>query len=265
MPFLTSLIHTGTRVGGLRERRTQAFESGGTLAFPEDYITTDAFAVHAKSKATEEKHKWARTPPAKRVNFEVVSPGIDVWAPNWERVLGLPPTRSHDAGTIGAGGERELIPTQPMELDTQADGESSVVPSPWLLRGSDLTTILGLLVAASESERLPQILLDKILAARTRRGMSATQTIQLDARRLWESCLVGVDLHMLGRGSPGDSALIYGMSAEEESRWLAILESKEGRKEAQSEDAVSQISLSAITILSVVSFPIIRLRPTRRR
>ncbi|KAH9998011.1 ribonucleases P/MRP protein subunit POP1-domain-containing protein [Russula vinacea] len=69
MPFLTSLIYTGTRVGGQRERAHQAFEAGAAY-FPRDFPTT-----------MEEK------PPAKRVNWDKLST-LNPWTSPWSVALG---------------------------------------------------------------------------------------------------------------------------------------------------------------------------------
>ena len=41
MPLLSSLTHTGTRVGGQRERETQRREAG-CVYFPRDYVGTQS-------------------------------------------------------------------------------------------------------------------------------------------------------------------------------------------------------------------------------
>lgn len=75
MPFFTSLVFTGSRVAGLRERRVQQFECGSGMAFPEDYPTTKAFLDHSSEIAAKERARWERTPPAKRANFDAVEQG----------------------------------------------------------------------------------------------------------------------------------------------------------------------------------------------
>lgn len=68
MAFWTSLVYSGTRIGGLREKRQQDWESG-QLHFPEDWPTTPAETAQSIVDA-EMKHKeWLSRPPAKRVSF----------------------------------------------------------------------------------------------------------------------------------------------------------------------------------------------------
>ena len=69
MPFFSSLTHTGSRIGGLRERNTQYFEAA-SQAFPVDYPCTQAYETCADERAQKEKEKWERTPPAKRPSWE---------------------------------------------------------------------------------------------------------------------------------------------------------------------------------------------------
>ncbi|KAG6847946.1 hypothetical protein C0991_001129, partial [Blastosporella zonata] len=69
MAFFSSLTFTGTRVGGQRERQTQAFEAGAPY-FPRDLPTSTGHDEYASARAMEEKARWDRKPPAKRPNYE---------------------------------------------------------------------------------------------------------------------------------------------------------------------------------------------------
>ena len=88
MAFFNSLIFTGTRVGGQRERQTHAFEAG-TSYFPRDLPTSTGYDAYATARAKEEKARWDRKPPAKRPNYEKLGT-ISPWRADWHGILGLP-------------------------------------------------------------------------------------------------------------------------------------------------------------------------------
>lgn len=86
MPFLPSLIHTGTRVGGQRERASQAFEAGAAYC-PRDFPCTEFYNKCWDERAVKEKAKWDRTPPAKRANYKKLGTRSP-WRADWKLCLG---------------------------------------------------------------------------------------------------------------------------------------------------------------------------------
>ncbi|PFH53963.1 hypothetical protein AMATHDRAFT_136328 [Amanita thiersii Skay4041] len=87
MAFFSSLVFTGTRVGGQRERQTQAFEAGLTY-FPRDFPFTRGYTTYSDERENDERGYWNRKPPAKRVNYTKL--GIrSPWRADWEVILGL--------------------------------------------------------------------------------------------------------------------------------------------------------------------------------
>ncbi|KAG2135049.1 ribonucleases P/MRP protein subunit POP1-domain-containing protein [Suillus cothurnatus] len=184
MPFLPSLIHTGTRVGGQRERGTQAFEAG-TAYFPRDFPCTDFYEKYWAS---------APTPPAKRANYKKLGTRSP-WRADWEVVLGLPVAPGVDENLVSA----QRGPQDAMEVD------KAPAVRPWVLRGVEVPTIL---------EKVTQVLdhgaglLAEINRLRTKRGMDV-----LDAsyrpEDLLKGALVMVRLKMVSRGAPNDLAIIY--------------------------------------------------------
>ena len=104
LPLLHALHRAGARVEGLAERHARTVEGGG-LCFPMDYPDSAAGWMWERWQGEEQRAKWTRTPPAKRVNWNrggVSSP----WWPDWEGVLGLSRTVSArlglDAGAMGS-------------------------------------------------------------------------------------------------------------------------------------------------------------------
>ena len=122
MAFLLSLIFTGTRVGGQRERQTQAFESVSPY-FPRDYPTTAAYDEYAAEKAERDELQWEKKPKAKRPNWEklqVRSP----WEPDWDVVLGL---KEPGAGVESEkGAEGDLVPAMREQEGLDADQRNNV-------------------------------------------------------------------------------------------------------------------------------------------
>ncbi|KAI0714000.1 POP1-domain-containing protein [Cerioporus squamosus] len=219
MPFLSSLIYTGTRVGGQRERQTQAFEAGCAY-FPRDIPATQAYDDYAEDRADDERDSWGRKPPAKRPNYDKLGTRSP-WRPDWGVVLGIEE------------------PPKPQELenfvDTQRDADAMVVDATapsmttginagrdqkveqWLLRGPDVPAI----VAEISSMLSPATgLLLQVNKARTKRKLDP---LKADSRAedLLKGALVNVGITLLGRGCPDDMAVIYRVEDEEAKAWMA--------------------------------------------
>ncbi|KAL6301998.1 POP1-domain-containing protein [Sparassis latifolia] len=202
MPFLSSLVYTGTRVGGQRECQTQAFE-GGCAYFPRDYPSTDAYSEYAEAREETERERWERKPPAKRPNFEKMGTW-NPWQADWGVVLGLEePWARDDGGFLPA--QREPAPTAP----TQGDMGQKL--QPWLMRCAELPSILD---KVSTMFNPGAYLLDYVNQVRTKRHQDPLNA-SIKADELWKSSLVMVRVVLRGRGSPEDLAIIYSMNDEE--------------------------------------------------
>lgn len=220
MPFFSSLVFTGSRVGGLREARVRAFECGSAKAFPEDYVTTSTHREYIKQKAETEKARWTRTPPAKKVSYEALEASgfrvPDVWSPDWSALgEGSPHSTSVPSSSI----ETRMIPTQPpvdsMDVDASVTKpKSTTAPhgEPWLLRGSDTASIILSLKDLDAADR-PAALLDLIANLRRKRGNN--DALNLSAAVVLESAMVAVNVNIISRGSPKDLAVIYAPTAED--------------------------------------------------
>jgi ribonuclease P/MRP protein subunit POP1 len=217
MPFFSSLIFTGTRVGGQRERETQSFESGVSY-FPRDYPSTSAYRVYIEARAAEEKARWERKPPAKRVNFDKLGTRSP-WTPDWEVVLGL----EDDAKTPESS---EFVTTQ-REVMVDKTRISS-----WLLRGPEMMTILS---NASDMFNPAAGLWSDINKLRVKRGQDPLDA-SIKAEMLWKSALVEVKLVMCGRGAPDHMAHIYSVDDNEARKWRKMLQRKKNSGDALSDD-----------------------------
>lgn len=252
MAFLPSLIHTSTRVGGQRERQTQAFESSMPF-FPRDYPSTNAYDDLASDVGASEKERWNKKPKAKRPAWEklgVRSP----WKPDWDVVLGLkepqPFTQNVDtdedlvpADRSGHPAAVHLLPP-PRKIGAPhwlqrgvGDADNEDTCRPWLLRGTGVTALLASL-AASASTHLSRLdtLMQFIDAPRTKRNIPllAAQASDPDdpprmsPEQMYQCALVRIGLHLWGRGRPSDMAIIYEMTDEELTTFMQKTASQKG-------------------------------------
>jgi ribonuclease P/MRP protein subunit POP1 len=227
MPFLSALLHTGARMGGLAEQAQHALAAGAP-AFPADGVGTDAHADEVEEEGAQARERWERTPPAKRVNYE--KRGVEEpWIPDWRALCGLPPLDEQQD-------EEDLLPAQrepPTNLDAmEIDAVSATLPvppadapdapedpffEPWLLRGSDMSALLASL--AKTMTPAPS-LLAALNASRAKRGISP---IGPDAvHGVWRAGLVRVRLEMFGRGKPGPGAQVFIIDDKEGMRWRRL-------------------------------------------
>jgi ribonuclease P/MRP protein subunit POP1 len=222
MPFMSSLIFTGTRVGGQREVATQHFEAVAAH-FPRDYPSTSTYEAYASQREGEEKAKWERTPPAKRVNFEKLGTRSP-WKPDWDVVLGL---RDPSEATIADENESDpdLVdtqrhPSEPESLPQSIDNRKPFSAHPWILRGADVGDIIKKI---STMLNAAAGLYAEIVSLREKRNMNPV-SIPISADELLRSALVHVRLEMPGRGAPEDFANIYEMNDIEATKWKRLKE-----------------------------------------
>ena len=218
MAFLSSLLYTGTRFAGQRERKKQFFEAG-TGGFPNDYPGVAAYDIVANDRAEQDKACWERTPPAKKPNYEKLGTRSP-WLPDWGVVLGLEkPTATQTSNSRGQG-EEELVTTQrenPPDPDAiRIDGGNSSI-RPWLLRGPRVPTIV------SNAFITPAQLLGEINKLRTKNHMAPLDA-SLSADDLMQSALLMVRTKMVRRGAPTDMANIYKMDDPEARKWIKTFE-----------------------------------------
>ncbi len=245
MAFWSSLTYTGTRVGGQRERQTQAFEAG-ILYFPRDFVFSKAYEGWAEEKEREEREKWAKKPPAKRVNFTklgVRSP----WKADWDVVLGLREPSNFTAPGKGAKGEEEdsiqkysstqrdnvLTPDignsqeggQDADVDIHETSEDMDIDEselkPWLIRGSEISRIVGVL----QRDPAANLLIEANNLRQKRLLGALNPTIGADD--LLKYALVNVKVTMFKEGVPEDMAMIYRVSDEEAMTWEQLMTGNE--------------------------------------
>ncbi|KAF7346225.1 Ribonucleases P/MRP protein subunit POP1 [Mycena sanguinolenta] len=197
MPFFSSLTFTGTRVAGQRERQTQAFEAG-TGYFPRDYPFCASYEAYAAERAEEEQARWARTPPAKRANYEKLGTRSP-WRADWSVVLGIETPAP------------ALVSTQREAGDT-AQAEKV---QPWLLRGSTVRALVERLMGVDATRR-PAIVAEELNTLRAKRNLDPSK---VDPDALLRGALVRVRITPCTRGNPQDLALIYVVDDAEAQAW----------------------------------------------
>jgi len=244
MAFWNSLIYTGTRVGGQRERQTQAYEAG-TAYFPRDYPSSSVYKEWAARKASEEEAVWLRKPPAKRVNYEKL--GVrNPWQADWEVILGLkeaepfiqpqPGTKSNNQkkGKKKEKGQ-EFTTTQRgdsvnnaraqddevlIDMSNDSKGMEVCEPEvkPWLFRGFDVTRIFELFDQGnSGSELLAEM--NRLRQKRSFEPLSSSTS----GDDLLNHALVNVKVIMFREGVPEDMAMIYRVPDEETTIWEQLI------------------------------------------
>lgn len=234
MAFLNSLTYTGTRVGGLRERRTQVFESG-SLDFPFDYPSTPAYEREALLSAQAERETWERKPPAKRVEWESVGTRSP-WKADWEAVLGFASVSDGD----------------PDLLETQRGAEDMTMPlkeKMWFMRGTDVGELI---YAIADSSDPGSALLHRLNEFRNKRCLPVLQNNSSDT--LFKSALVPIKLNICGRGAPNDLAAIYDVDPVEADYIRSILAKKrEGDIFGDVDEKLSELTAGNDVIIGYVT------------
>lgn len=203
MAFFNSLVFTGTRVGGQRERQTQSFEAG-TAYYPRDYPFTQACALYAGDREKQERERWNRKPPAKRVNYTKL--GIrSPWRADWEVILGLE-----------QGSSEDFVPTQREDL---MDVDSSPV-QPWLLHGPATKKLIS---AISDMFDPASGLSAEINTLRMAFGLDPLSS-SIKNPDLLKGALVSVAINMWRRGTPEDMDTIHIMNDDEVRKWTRCMQ-----------------------------------------
>ncbi|WVW84177.1 hypothetical protein I302_106207 [Kwoniella bestiolae CBS 10118] len=187
--FLSSLVYSGVLFGGIIERAVQHREAG-VPCFPEDYgQICKAGKQWEVKKGDKEKETFDRKPPGRRPEFGLMGTQ-DPWWPDWSKVM------NKDTGE-----------------ESSVNGSPPAI-KPWLLPfpfTSHLTSLLD-----------PSSLLRMLNAFRSQRSMAPLSSEK--GHQLFDTALVHVEVNVLGRGSPGDMAMICGLPKGERKEWIEAYE-----------------------------------------
>ncbi|GAA6042385.1 hypothetical protein JCM8097_004489 [Rhodosporidiobolus ruineniae] len=252
MPFLSSLVFSTPRVGGLRERAHQFFEAS-QARYPEDYVGTPGFEEHEVRRESDERGYWERRPPAKRPSYARLGTRWPWRAEMGEVVqLGWP---AGGAAEKGKGKEKMVEEDEDMkdgaaEAGPEDEQAKNDADAPFLVPSSVVQAVLA--GAASPSSASPAALpVDSTSprarsAALTARLLSDWRTVAssssssapptLPAGALLPHALIRVRLDPLARGVPEDLALVYELdeeTAQEVWEKVGRMSGKEKRREGR--------------------------------
>ncbi|KAF8967138.1 ribonucleases P/MRP protein subunit POP1-domain-containing protein [Flammula alnicola] len=233
MSFFSSLIFTGTRVGGQTERQTQAFEAG-TAYFPRDYPSTQPYDAYALDREAKEKTIWDRKPPAKRVNYDKLATKHP-WRADWAGILGI----AEEPGGNPAGA-CDLVTTQREPASTVAVSETTPAIRPWLLRGSEVSKILSSMASVFNHVAA---LLSEINRLRLKPGYGPLSH-SIKPADLLKGALINVKITMCLRGSPHDLAMIYSLSDDICRQWEKLLQHQKSSAIPLDDEALEEAQLA---------------------
>jgi ribonuclease P/MRP protein subunit POP1 len=232
MAFFNSLVFTGTRVGGQRERQTQAFEAG-TAYYPRDYPFTQAYTLYAQDREKQERERWNRKPPAKRVNYQKL--GIrSPWRADWEVILGLADGEK--------GSDEDFVSAQ--REDCMNVDDSPV--RPWLLQGPATKQLIS---AISDMFDPASGLSAEINKQRMTFDLDPLST-SIKNSDLLKGALVSVAVNMWRRGTPEDMDTIHIMDDDEVRRWTRCMQKQRTPQKASDLDDETPEELQVRTWLS---------------
>ncbi|KAG7088510.1 hypothetical protein E1B28_012494 [Marasmius oreades] len=248
MAFLSSLIHTGTRVGGQRERAHQAFEAGRPY-FPRDFPGTDLYSLHTRETEEDEKAKWERTPPAKKPNYEKLGTRSP-WRADWEVVLGLNTkegAKKNGAGFLSTQREPELeheSGNNDMDVDKSVEIEYDIPP--WVLRGKGLLEAVSRDVNVEGVPGAAAIALHTAIENARKNHHLDLLPPEMTPEILLKSALVTIKLSPCGRGAPTDLAVISSIPDAEVKDCLLLRNDAGKLTNANTTDTASNPSTDSI-------------------
>ena len=234
MPFFNSLTYTGSRIGGQRERQTQAFEAA-TLHFPRDYPFTRAYDEWSSNQEKEDKERWQRKPPAKRVNFEKLGT-MHPWRADWHELLGV---AKKDV-------EPAFIPAQrEMEIEDDTMGGRQEIVQPWLFRGSELSKIVSNLSSVFSHGAA---LLSEINRLRLKRKLDQLDN-NITPMNLLKGALVNIKITMCIGGSLEDLAMIYVLPDNMALQWQKVLYIRRSSRTSLEDDTPQETAVRFLLCL----------------
>ncbi|GAA6015972.1 hypothetical protein JCM10207_006824 [Rhodosporidiobolus poonsookiae] len=243
-PFLSSLVFSTPRIGGLLQR-SQSHAEAGASRFPEDYVTAPAYAEHEQRRESEERGYWERRPPAKRCSWGKVGTPQG-WA--WRMALGEVVEGAWARAGAQKVSEEDEERAQPWLVPPQVASEV-LRRVGGVGRGGDPAppNVVGGAAAAPDfallgpKERLGA--LSAHLFASFFSLSASTAPAPSSSTDLLRSALVRVRLTPLARGVPADLGLVYETTDEAEAMrvWGKVgPEGYFGRKEGEGPRATGE-------------------------
>lgn len=242
MAFWHSLVYSNARLAGLRERRHQDFEAG-VPSFPWDFPTSVAYEKLADAEGENRRSYWERCPPAKRPGYAALGTPAP-FRVDWNDVLGRPSSPSSSS-------DPHLVPTA-TDLNSPA-ASLQTAATPFLLCGDLLRRLMDLsssIITKLKDEEpvCVRSALPPLFDGLVSQALGKT-SIPVDV----SFALARVSLRPIGRGSPQELAVIYGLSDEDRRMLLS------GAAEAEANDIVSarQSSHHITVLIPLLSGPVV--------
>lgn len=231
--FLQSLIFAQAFLIGIAERRVQ-YREAGLPSFPEQFGgVCKAGKEWERDIGKENLRRWTMKPPGKRAEYSTLG-SRSPFVPDWSGILG-----SHE-GDIDIQDEELALNGRP--------GQSKVI-RPWLIASPIIENLQTIVVSQNPPKTLSAI----VNIFRKQRSLSNTKVSSIPPNDLFDSALFHVKINMLGRGSPGDMALIYSMDGSQRQEWLSGLEQDGEMGRANS---LGEVGVGEIQRVSLVGFTV---------
>lgn len=87
MKFWKSIVFAGARVIGMNSHISMELERG-SLSFPLDYIDSNSYKTYKEKLMLEDKNKYEKKPPSKRVNYPKIN-SMFPWKLSWQQLIEL--------------------------------------------------------------------------------------------------------------------------------------------------------------------------------
>ncbi|KAG6836104.1 hypothetical protein H0H93_011331 [Arthromyces matolae] len=245
MAFFSSLTFTGTRVGGQRERQTQAFEAGVPY-FPRDLPTSTGYEAYATARAKEEKARWDRKPPAKRSNYQKLGTESP-WRADWHGVLGMPKPIFEEEKEEAQETEDFVTTQREQQMDEMEVCDDT--EEMWLLRGSEVSSVIS---GITKMFNHGAGLLQEINKLRIKCGLEPLEP-SVKPDKLIKRALVSVRITFCKRGAPEDLAIIYSIDDDEARKWERVMRNTRGTHDEETEEEI-QLSELEPTKSSVIGY-----------
>ncbi|KAI9209255.1 ribonucleases P/MRP protein subunit POP1-domain-containing protein [Polychytrium aggregatum] len=207
MDLWRQLIYAGARIGGLRERRAQHFESG-VPCFPYDYPETLAYRHYAATRRSELQAAHKRRPKSKRPNYDKLGSDSPFEAPFWK--LGSAQTGDSSKGIeiVNSGS----APAQAMDTEPSW-------PAPAVFASARALGLVRRLLASDDFPRTSAEFRHSLQAWLAKKGCGPIRQ-ELESSDVVANALVRVRIELLARGVVGEFGAIYDASQEDYRRWV---------------------------------------------
>ncbi|KAJ3214886.1 hypothetical protein HDU67_001088 [Dinochytrium kinnereticum] len=228
--FWRALVYAGARAAGLRERRRIYFEAG-VPCFPYDFPETEAYQSWAAVVGEEEREKWSRRPPAKRVSYAKLGIADPFMSPFYKLVQGR--KESEDSMEVEKESKEEdaAVNEEVVEEKESADAldetELELLPLPKLgLNPFKPATVLS----STALIRLLRIKLPSVVSLQSLNDLALSLVKEKTCSPIFDfdRSLLRVRFSLLVKGASFDRGIIFSPAEEDLGFWTDVVAGKEG-------------------------------------